>query len=825
MTRCAIATWLLGAIVLPAGAVDLRDGFVNPPDDCRIMMRWWWFGPAVTKPELERELNAMKDAGIGGVEIQPVYPVALDDPQTGFHNDAYLSEPFLDNLRFAAQTARRLGLRVDITLGSGWPYGGPQTPISEASGHLRIERSMVEPALEHGETLIASFPDGDRKLFFVASRTGQQVKRPAVGAEGYVLDHYDRSAIEHHLTSVGEKLLAAFGDRPPYAVFSDSLEVYGADWTSDFPREFAKRRGYDLKPHLPALVEDLEESAKLRHDWGQTLTELAEERYLTPIREWAHAHGTLFRSQTYGEPPVILSSNALVDLSEGEAGPRWRSFNTARWAASANHIYGRTVTSTETWTWLHAPSFRATPLDMKAEADLHFIEGVNQLIGHGWPYSPPEAGEPGWRFYAAAAFNDRNPWFQVMPEIARYLQRVSFLMRQGQPVNDVAIYLPTDDAWANFKTGKTSVDKQMETLLGANLIPQILNAGYNFDYIDDRAMAQAGLRYRALILPGVERMPEETTARVKEFAAKGGVVVATRRGHSEMGARFLADEATLGEKLRELVAPDLTVSAEAAQAIGFAHRETAEGSIYFVANTSNRAIATAAKFRAKHRNAEWWNPFTGEQTAARKLELRLAPYESRVIVFSDRSSGAAPLEQSRKPLMDLSEDWRVTFDGSATAVEMKKLRSWTDDPATRFYSGRALYRKTFDWAGGDEEVWLNFGEGQTVEATPAQEPGMRALLESPVRESARVYVNGELAGTVWHPPYELAVTRWLKHGANELRIEVANLAINEMAGKAPPSYHLLNLRYGERFTPQGFENLQALPAGLLGPIHLEAAAK
>ena len=129
-------------------------------------------------------------------------------------------------------------------------------------------------------------------------------------------------------------------------------------------------------------------------------------------------------------------------------------FNT-RWASSANHLYKRAITSSETWTWLHSPVFRATPLDLKAEADLHFLEGVNQIIGHGWPYSPPEAGEPGWHFYAAAALNPHNPWWIVMPDIAAYLQRVSFLLRQGEPVTDVAIYLPTDDAYAQFHARAT----------------------------------------------------------------------------------------------------------------------------------------------------------------------------------------------------------------------------------------------------------------------------------------------------------------------------------------------------------------------------------
>src|SRR5262245_38909824 len=91
---------------------ELRRSFVDPAADSRVMMRWWWFGPAVTHAELERELRAMKAGGIGGVEIQPVYPVALDEGP--IRTLPYLSDDFIDALRFAADTARSLGLRVDV---------------------------------------------------------------------------------------------------------------------------------------------------------------------------------------------------------------------------------------------------------------------------------------------------------------------------------------------------------------------------------------------------------------------------------------------------------------------------------------------------------------------------------------------------------------------------------------------------------------------------------------------------------------------------------------------------------------------------------------
>ncbi len=111
------------------------------------------------------------------------------------------------------------------------------------------------------------------------------VKRPAIGAEGFVLDHFDQKAIENHLHAVGDRLFTAFEGSPPYAIFSDSLEVYGSDWTGDLLQEFRKRRGYDLTPYLPALVHDIgPKTADIRHDWGKTLTELAEENYLSPLK-------------------------------------------------------------------------------------------------------------------------------------------------------------------------------------------------------------------------------------------------------------------------------------------------------------------------------------------------------------------------------------------------------------------------------------------------------------------------------------------------------------------------------------------------------------
>ncbi|MGA2569351.1 MAG: glycosyl hydrolase [Terracidiphilus sp.] len=879
-----------------AGPADpiaaLRAGFATPPSDARPMMRWWWFGPAAEKNELARELRTMKAGGIGGAEIQPVYALDLDDSVKGFRNLPYLSREFLDMVGFSAQTAHDLDLRLSVTLASGWPYGGAYVPVSDAAGRLRIVADTVPPnatalpvpSIRNGEKLLAAFLTtgtpaqydaehaqqireirGDRlilpagiagpqvALFFISSRTGQQVKRAAVGAEGFVLDHFSVEAVQNHLKTVADPLIAACGNKVPDSVFSDSLEVYESDWTPNLFEEFRARRGYDLTEHLPELAAGISaEAADLRFDWGRTLAELVDEHYLTPLNTWARAHHTRFRSQTYGTPAVTLSSNALVDLPEGE-GSQWHgAFSYTRWTTSANHVYGRPISSSETWTWLHSPAFRATPLDMKAEADTFFLQGINQLVGHGWPYSPASAGEPGWSFYAAAVFNDHNPWWVVMPDVTKYLTRMSYLLRQGTPANDVAVLLPEEDAQARFRPGHVSVSDEMPQLLGPDLVPALLDAGYNFDFIDSAAIDHKGIQYPVLILPGVERLPLATYRRIEEYASRGGAVIAVKSLPSrdpglkesprdsdavakisqEMfaagakNARLVASPAELDAAIGTALKPDVTFT-PATPEVGFIHRKLPHADIYFLANTSNQPHTVVASFRVKRAAAERWDPFTGETAVAGPSTvqiLTLAPYQSEVVVFTDRLGPPTPTPDA-KPFeaIDLTHDWKVTFDRTGATETMPLLHSWVDEEGERYYSGTATYESSVEIPAEVAKagrVYLDFGEGTPVEREPQHQPGMRAWLDAPVRDAAVVYVNGKLAGSVWHPPFRLDVASLLHAGANTLKIVVANTAINEMAGRAAPDYRLLNARYGVKFTPQDMDHLEPLPSGILGPLRL-----
>lgn len=913
----AFAGVAVGQAAKPADSIAaLRAGFMNPPDAAKPMVRWWWFGPAVVKPEILKELQQMKAAGIGGAELAFVYAEVLDDPAKGLKNLSFLSPEMLDDVRYAQEEGRKLGLRIDVTLCSGWPYGGPATTLDQAVTRLRTAEVVVAPGaatvaapkLAEGEVLLSAmvvngtptprpvrgappapstWDAGTAKplavtgesatvaaadvprvaLFFIQSHTKQEVKRSAVGAEGWVLDPFSKQAVATHLKSVGEPLVKAFGNTPPYAIFSDSLEAYGADWTPLLPQEFKKRRGYDLMPHLAELVGGGSAAAdKVRHDYGRTLTELVNENYLTQINDWAKAHGTKFRSQTYGEPAVNFTSQSLVNLAEGE-GPQWRQFSTLRWATSANHVFGNNVTSGETFTWLHSPVFRATPLDMKAEADIDFIMGENQLIYHGWPYSPPDGQvpEPGWSLYAAASFNAHNPWFPVESAVNKYIARMSYLMRQGQPANQVAVLLPEDDAWASFSPGHTTLTGALAKLITPELMSTILSAGYNVDFIDADAIDKVGLgTHQVVVIPPTDRIPVGTLKKLDAWVKTGGKVISVGKAPtmdaegktSPELAKLLkvlpsvADNENLARALVEGTKPDLLLvdaDAKTKDAVGYIHRKTAGADIYYVVNTSSETIEAQGKFGTRYNNGQVLDPDVGStkglhyQPSTGSLGFTLAPYQSLVVVFADGKISEEPpaIQTHPSTIADLSSDWKVSFTSTGNTESKTKLTDWTANPATSHYSGEAVYSKTFILKVKPTDVALEIDGGEAL--PPPRKPGdapvllpnglpdprvtrtgpgMHAYFEPPIREAALVVVNGQAAGALWHPPYRLDVSKYLKAGENHIEIHVFNTALNAWSALPPHDFKPLIAKYGDKFQMQDMDQVKPISSGILGTIKL-----
>ena len=836
------------AAVLPmaAAAGDWSAQFANPPAEFGMGVHWWWFGPAVTKGEVERELKVMHDAGIANVLIYPVYPLSADDPARGIRTLRYLSPEFLDVLGHAIRYARSLGMSADMILGTGWPYGGPSlTPAMAA-----------------------------RKL--LNAPTGMRVKRPSIGGEGLVLDHLNPQAVRDFLDDVGGKLLATAGPAGLRAVHLDSLEVFGEEWTPDFPAEFARRRGYDLMPHTAALGRGSADpdTADVRYDFWRTVSELARERFIRPLHEWCHAHGVALQAESYGTPPVDMASYADVDDPAGESYD-WRTFVASRWASSAAHQFGKRVTAAEAYTWLRHPRWVSTLEDLKLGSDLHFVCGVNRLVAHGYNYSPPAAGVPGWAYYASVELNDNNPWWPYFPQLAAYVRRVSYALQLGRPRVDVALYLPEEDVMAGHATGGEGLNLYMDTkwrLAGGNPEPEfglpsaytnespviktMLASGFSFDGFDHSLLA-AGVKtgdgrltagdvaYRIAVLPNLRGTSLDLLAMLRDFCRAGGVLIATRRLPDT--AYGLVDHETRSAKVGSMIAemfgtgPDdrlrrkpfgrgvgIFVPDETARLTGvlaslgpeidfgapepdlaFAHRGEGRRQIYFVANTSARKKTVTAVFRDGEGTPEFWNPMTGEVFAAVhfrrtargvEIPLTLDGFGSVLVVFGESGAADRPLPDEPRiresDAIALDGPWSLEIDGRTESLT--GLSSWANTAEHRYFSGTGAYRTTFRVPSGNSGWRLDFGE---------------------VHEIADVEVNGEHAGVLWKRPYTLDVSRWVKPGENALAVRVTNLLINRVLGQPDPDYSALEpLRFP--LPDEKKKIAHPLPSGLLGPVRI-----
>ena len=837
------------------GIDDLRAGFAKPPPSGAPRMRWWWFGPSVTREELDRELTAMADAGIGGVEVAYVYPLVTATTEFG-------SEVFLADLCFAAERAREKGLSFDLTLGSGWSFGGPHISTELAARQLHWERREIGPGSLQvpvvspwpGDDLVAAYVgagslqelpesyerlpvvdgqviieggDGPRIVLLAYARlTGQNVKRAAAGAEGLVFDHYSAAAADAHLRAVGDPMLNAVPAELVGSVFCDSLEVYGSDWTPSLPAEFARRRGYDLLPVLYRLAVDGPDAARIRAGYHRTLAELYEENFVGTCQRWASERGVPFRIQSYGTPPATISSYRFADLFEGE-GWGWRRITETRWASSAAHLYGRMAVSAEVWTWVHSPSFRANPLDLKGEAHEHFLNGVNQLVGHGWPYSPADAPGLGWFFYAAGALDDRNPWWPAMPEFTKYLSRLCWLLQQGEPVADIAVYVPNEDLFAimgRAQGGSLNTWREAARRMPSAIPATIRTTGLDYDLIDDDALAVTPPdRYRAVIVPATTMILDPTATWLDEVITAGGLVIVIDSTAEVPGALVVETEG-LRDALIGGVAPDLEISPPTPD-IGFVHRRSPDAEIYVVINTGPATQTFGLVARTTMSSYEQWDALSGRVLQAGALnegmELTLHPYEATVIMLSDEPIKNVSIDAHGESRQPLNGPWEVAY-GNERAQPVDLPHAWEDEAGRRHYSGAATYTTSIEVDAIDGRALIDFGNCDVLDGDAAEHglagPSYGVAVRGPVGEVAKVRVNGIDCGMAWAPRYRVEITDALRSGPNKIEITVYNTAANALAADK----HITRLaaeseaRYGRRFHMQDLDKAMAtVRSGLL----------
>lgn len=604
---------------------ELYENFKNPQMQYRPYVRWWWNGDKVEAEELKRELNILKDAGIGGVEINPVeFPSYCDS--AGKESLVWLSPEWIDMLQVTFDEAERLGLTCDLIVGSGWPFGaeilegeeraqvvvnhaekvtGPtklticqdsifkmaepkiSSPYKGMTSELMALRLYPNPAgnpydytdllpLSNDGTFEIDVPEGEFTIGALVKYTGfLEVINGAPGAAGPVLNHFDTAAVKKYLYNMSDKIQAQTGPLNKHirALFTDSMELEGANWTSDMAKEFEARYGYDITDYLPFILFEIgsmgsakhynpvipvtesfiDEIQRARFDFETFKADLMLERFTHTYQAWCRDLGVKSRAQAYGRGFYPLENAMDYDIPEGEAWTtnwlrhkpgeemsekdyrRGRAYTMVnKFVSSAAHLAGNRTMSCEEMTNTYTV-FNMALDQLKLGGDQAAISGVTHSIFHGFNYSPNlEVEFPGWLRYGAF-YSENNTWWKHFHLYNDYKARLSTALQHADYHADIAILNPENDMWSTIGMQNEPFPNVTRAQYKTFIWECISKTGGGSDYITENIINNAHInkgvisfnerKYNTLIIIDVESLFPETAKNIAQFAQNGGKVI------------------------------------------------------------------------------------------------------------------------------------------------------------------------------------------------------------------------------------------------------------------------------------------------------------
>lgn len=706
---------------------------------------------------------------------------------------------------------------------------------------------------------------------------GKMAERAGPGGEGDVIDHFSGQAINNFLKHF-DNIFKDYDISSLRGYFNDSYEVDDAsgqsNWTNDMFHEFYIRRGYDLSMNLPAFFQkdDPEKNARVLSDYRETISDLILEKFTTQWTDWAHKQGKTTRNQAHGSPGNILDLYAATDIPETEG----NEITKFKFASSAANVTGKKYASCEAATWL-GEHFSSTLDDVKQAADLFFLGGINHLFYHGTCFSPQDEPWPGFLFYAAVEFTPANSFWDDFPALNNYIAHVQSFMQSSRPDNDILLYFPIYDRYADYGRGMLEHFDAISPAYNGSPFKTgaetMLEKGYSYDYISDLqikntdvldALLQTeGNIYKTLVVPACKYIPLETFSKIIQLANDGAHIIFygglpenvsgwadldnrkeaynTIKDELKFKTTGVADiqqadvgdgKVILGDDIESLLDFNMIPRESMLDGnINYSRRESPEGYYYFIKNQSETQFEGWLPLSVTAASAAIFNPTTERYGIAKQrisakgsfeIYTQLLPGESLIISTFNKKTSGKPYSFYRPGSgpVELEGQWSVEFIKGGPSIPgiqgISTLKSWTDFGGEDYknFSGTAEYTLTFTLPAGKADAWL--------------------LDLGKVCNSARVVLNGKEIATLIGPDFRVILDKKHLLKVNTLKIKVSNLMANRIAYMDRNNIEwkrFYNINMAARLRENNknglFNASEWLPreSGLLGPVTIEVMKK
>ena len=738
------------------------------------------------------------------------------------------------------------------------------TPVGDPSNDMIIDKSKLinlSDKMDEKGQLTATLPEGTYTIMRFGYTSTSAFNHPASDeGRGLECDKFSREAFKVHFDAFAKKVIDNAKEVAPNAmqyIEIDSYEMGGQNWTKGYNEIFKQKKGYNIIDFLPLyagrFVESAETSDAVLWDIRDLNGELMADNYFGYFAELCRDNGVRSYIEPYGFGPLNdLDVGGKADINMGEF---WmnREMNMVQSAVSASHIYGKKVTSAESFTSDPQINWKGNPGMAKISGDKAWTLGINEFMFHRFAHQANTHVKPGMTMFRWGFHFDRTQtwWENAGADWFKYMARGQYMLRQGVPVSDLLVFVGDGSPNSVF------LRERFEPEIPAGINFDCVNADVLINRIElknNTMVLPEGTIYRALVLENCEALTLKTLKRIADISAAGVPVVGEKP--LRLAGYNNSDEdknvfAMLVDKIwsvettytgfnwnvilnDEHIVPDFQV--EGREDITFIHRKLNNEDVYFFFNPDSVEQPFKCTFRVEGKIPELWNPMTGDvvKTAQfisdgkqTRVWIDLQAQESVFVVFRESSKGVTAVaepdklkagkyflsadnklrveKQSEKPSFKLEGSWDVEFLKEHDYMgkhTFNVLSDWKDhaNENIRYYSGTAVYSKTFNW---DQE--LNKKERTYI------------LDLGDVKIVAEVSLNGHDLGVLWMPPFRVNISDALKQGENRLEVRVTNQWSNKLIGdeRFPPSCtgYKLEANFPKGIMMDWYANNEPMPAG------------
>jgi hypothetical protein len=543
-------------------AADPEEGFRKPPSAAGPYVWWHWMGNNITNGGITADLEAMKNAGIGGATI---FNLSSNADKGGFMKNSYTPLVSYHNpewwklVRHAASETERLGLELGMHncvgyTASGGPWITPELSMQEVvwtalKGPMSFVEILAQPPAKLGyyrDIAVLAVPAGEPSPEQVTDLTSLMKpdgslnwdvpagswtiyrfghtatgRRPRPVPEDIIsleADKMSSEAMSFHMHQVLDPLkenLGPLAGKSLKHILFDSYEAGYQNWTPRMREEFRKRRGYDIIPWLPVLaghaIGGKERASRFEWDLKTTISEMMIEYGFMLPGKMISEMGLQDQVEPYGGPFDEVEAVGAADLPMVEFWTTRRStYGGDGFTIPAARALGKNILAAEAFTGdPQVSQWSETPAFLKASGDSAYTNGINRLVLHHWVHQPfPDNIRPGMCMgWWGTHFGRNQTWFEPGKAWVTYLARCQWLLQRGEAVSDYcSLEFPVK--------GSDVISRKM--LL------------QNLSVVNGRFILNNGRSYLFLVLPNSDRMLPEVAGKIRQLVADGGIVIGPR---------------------------------------------------------------------------------------------------------------------------------------------------------------------------------------------------------------------------------------------------------------------------------------------------------